>query len=195
MYVCTGSVKRSNRVVAAMFRLPRRSDGSSSNIYFLILQLNDTIYILQVRARGSCLFESVRRQISCPYEFTNSHLRRQCVYFLCKAGDYFVTAAENFLRVTYGDGDGSPEKPGPFSYTDYLKYMLKPKSWGDELILSAISIMWQCSISVIFTDSLGELRLRHTKVDLSSVDIVLCYSGGRHYCATSKYQLFSFILL
>ena len=33
------------------------------------------------------------------------------------------------------------ELPGPFSYLGYLKHQLKPGSWGDEIIVTAMSMM------------------------------------------------------
>ena len=38
---------------------------------------NGPFSVKQVQQRGACMFASIRRYINCPFEWTNTHLRRQ----------------------------------------------------------------------------------------------------------------------
>ena len=76
----------------------------------------------------------------------------------------------------YGGGGSK----GSFSFVGYLKYMLKRPSWADEIITNALSIMWQFPITIIYTEDLRQLKIRHTRKNLKEVEIVLLYSKGMH---------------
>ena len=62
---------------------------------------------------------------------------------------------------------------GPFSFVGYLKYMLKRSSWADEIIINALSIMWQLPMTIIYTEDLRQLKIRHIRKNLKEVEIVL----------------------
>ena len=79
--------------------------------------------------------------------------------------------------------------------------MLSKRTWGDEIIINAISIMWQLTTTIVFASDLWQLTttivfasdLRHLKIrhnipqeELVSVDLVLVYSKQSHYSATGK---------
>ena len=117
---------------------------------------------LKVKGDGSCLFSSVRCQIDIPYEFTNTHLRRQVIKFMCTHHNFFYNHTKEIIRDLYGGG----ETKGPFSFVGFLKYMLKRSSWADEIIINALSIMWQLPMTIIFTEDLRQLKIRHTKKNL-----------------------------
>ena len=94
--------------------------------------------------------------------------------------------------------------PGPFSFKEYLEYVLLDTTWGDELHdCGHVNEMADCTITVVHAgsseedeypgqkkDPLRESRVRHNR-PLEEVDLVLVYCGHNHYVGASKY-LFSF---
>ena len=72
------------------------------------------------------------------------------------------------------------EEPGPFSYLTYLEYILKCDSWGDEITLVVLSMVFQLRITVVTVPSLHGDPIRHIN-SLDKSDIVLLRSGGNHY--------------
>ena len=73
-----------------------------------------------------------------------------------------------------------------FSFKDYLLHLLQSDTWGDELVLSVISIMWNVKVSVIFPRTLKKYHIRHAVQDLTKVEVVVINTGGMHYSAVSK---------
>ena len=104
---------------------------------------------------GACLFSSMRRVFDAPKEYTSVHLRRQLVITLCNQKDFFYPIMVESIKGTYGfprmpedeyqrmyNQDMLTDQqiqdhncPGPFSFLGYLKVLLKPDFWGDELCL------------------------------------------------------------
>ena len=50
------------------------------------------------------------------------------------------------IAVTY---DGKGQNKGPFTYREYLRYMAKRDSWGDEIVLFALVQEWKATIMVV----------------------------------------------
>ena len=154
---------------------------------------------------GSCLFSSMRWATDMPLEYVIPLFRRDIVMFLVENADFFYPMLEVTIRGTYGgkrltreaylqktkDGTITPVEemeynyPGPFSYASYLKYMLLESSWGDEVILCVVSMMWQLKITVLHAESLHETRIRHN-VPLEEADMVVVYCSGAHYIGAGK---------
>ena len=104
-----------------------------------------------VQASGSCVMASVRMCAAIPYEYTNSHLRRQIVMFVCNLVEYLYPMLLVHIKGNYGHArlsktqckkklkDGtltSEEKrdfnePGPFSLVSYLEAILDKGFYGD----------------------------------------------------------------
>ena len=118
-----------------------------------------------------------------PMEYTNTHVRRQLVVFMAEHADYFLPAVQTVLRNTYGTGELSH---GPFSFRTYLLALLSRQFWADEIVINALSVMWQLPVSIIYGKSLAEIKIRHTREDLRKVDIVLIYTGQSHYSPAGK---------
>ena len=55
-----------------------------------------------VYARGACMMASVRRSAAIPYEYTNSHLRRQIVIFVCNLVEYLYPMLHVHIKGNYG---------------------------------------------------------------------------------------------
>ena len=108
---------------------------------------------LPTQQRGACLFHAFRRSITCPREFTNSHLRRMLVSFICNRADELYPMLDCSISGNYGHIRLSPEEyrrkeasgqltdlekqeynePGPFSIISYCEAFLKPDFYGEEL--------------------------------------------------------------
>ena len=107
---------------------------------------------LPTQQRGACLFHAFRRSITCPREFTNSHLRRMLVSFICNRADELYPMLECSISGNYGHIWLSPEEyrrkeasgqlaelerqeynePGSFSITSYCEALLKPDFYEEE---------------------------------------------------------------
>ena len=83
-----------------------------------------------------------------------------------------------------------------------MEYVLLDTTWGDELLIVAMSMRWQITITVVHAgsseedeygqkkDPFRESRVRHNR-PLEEVDLVLVYCGNNHYVGASKYFMFS----
>ena len=100
------------------------------------------------------MFSGVRRAIDVPLEYQNVHLSRQIVMVLANNCNFFMPLLRNSLMATYGHprryevGQLSQQQiddqycPGPFSFYGYLKALLTDGFWGDEIVLTIISMMF-----------------------------------------------------
>ena len=167
------------------------------------LHTNGSYNLVSTPNDGNCLFAAVLSGIKSPDEYTYTHLRRQVVAFLAENAEYFVVGLDISIMANYGMNRMSPElyekklkdqtltaneqedyeAPGPFSYYTYLKYMLQDSSWGDEVVLVAISNMWQVGITVLNGESLTQVKLRHQR-PIEGADLLLVRCGGNHYLGT-----------
>ena len=85
-------------------------------------------------------------------------------------------------------------EPGPFSYLMYLEHILKHDSWGDEITLVILSMVFQLCITVVTVPSLHGDPIRHINT-LEKSDIVLLRSGGNHYLSAGMYSCSVFVLV
>ena len=68
-------------------------------------------------------------------KFPNRRFRRYCVWVMIKHGDQILRERGLCLKAEYGLGQGGATKDkGPFTYRQYLMYMLEKDSWGDEVV-------------------------------------------------------------
>ena len=158
---------------------------------------------------GSCLFSSLRRVISAPFEYRNIHLRRQLVVTLANHKEFFFNLLKEHIRGTYGFPRLSDEEyqqkyddglltdqevqdhncPGPFSFHSYLSALLNPEMWGDEQVLCLCSMMWQIGLTVVSAETFTQIRFRH-RSSLERADGVLVMCQGQHYVPACKYSSF-----
>ena len=158
---------------------------------------------------GSCLFSSLRRIISAPFEYRNIHLRRQLVVTLANHKEFFFNLLKEHIRGTYGFPRLSEEEyqqkyddglltdqevqehncPGPFSFHSYLSALLDPEMWGDEQVLCLCSMMWQIGLTVVSAETFTQIRFRH-RSSLEKADGVLVMCQGQHYVQACKYSSF-----
>ena len=154
---------------------------------------------------SSCMFSSLRRLITAPFEYRNIHLRRQLVILLANHKVFFFNLKEH-IKGTYGfprqdeeeyqqiyrDGVLTDQEvqdhycQGPFSYHSYLTALLEPTMWGDEQVLCLCSMMWQIGLTVVSAEEFMQVKFRDKAV-LSKVDAVLVMCLGQHYVPAHKY--------
>lgn len=171
------------------------------------LFLNGSYELVPVQKRGSCLFASIRRGTQVPAEYTNTHLRRQLVAFAVENRAFLFDRVEAHIQGNYGHTRLSKEEylakkaaktltrqekleyhiPGPFSYASYLQYISTPGNWGDEIVITMLSMMWQIGITILHAESLLQTRVRHTW-ELPNTDMVLVFCGRNHYVAAGEYR-------
>ena len=157
---------------------------------------------------GACLFSSMRRVFDAPEEYTSVHLRRQLVITLCNHKDFFYPIMVESIKGTYGfprmpedeyqnlyNQDMLTDQqiqdhncPGPFSFLGYLKALLEPDFWGDELCLCLLSMVFQIGITVINAEGFTRIRFRH-KQTIPNSNVVLCHCKGQHYVPAHKFLI------
>ena len=162
---------------------------------------------------GSCMFSSLRRLISAPFEYRNIHLRRQLVITLANHKEFFFSLLKEHIRGTYGFLRLSDEEyqrrydeglltdqevqdhncPGPFSFHSYLSALLDPEMWGDEQVLCLCSMMWQIGLTIVSAKNFTQIRFRH-RSSLERADGVLVLCQGQHCVPACKYLSFVLFL-
>ena len=160
-----------------------------------------------VQARGACMMASVRRCAAIPYEYTNSHRRRQIVMFVCNLVEYLHPMLHVHIKGNYGharltksqykkkerDGTLTPEErrdfnePGPFSLVTYLEAFLDKGFYGDEITLVLMSMMWQIRITVLQPETQIQTKIRHSNT-LALTDMVLVRTSRLHYFPASEFS-------
>ena len=148
---------------------------------------------------GACLFSSIRRIFDAPKEYTSMHLRRQLVVTLCNNKDFFYPIMVESIKGTYGFPRMPEEEyqdlyrqqiqdhncPGPFSFLGYLRSLLQPNFWGDELCLCLLSMAFQVGITVINAEGFTRIWFRH-KQSIANSNIILCHCKGQNYVPACK---------
>jgi hypothetical protein len=129
-------------------------------------------------------------QITHPEDYTPDHLRVLVIYWMASHPDVVLRSQAPQIMVMYtgeaAEGEeGGQAPPGPFSYQQYLSYMLREGSWGDQVVIMALSMMLGATITIINVDGLYPLGFRHHR-SLEDTDIVLIYNGGTHYVGTGN---------
>ena len=137
-------------------------------------QLNGGYIPRLTQMRGGCMFHTLRKSIKCPREFTNTHLRQMLVLFMV---DNFkmlwpllhICILNNFGHARFTEEEFQAKvadatimneereaysEPEPFSVYAYLKNLLKPSFYGDELCLLVVPMIWKVCITVLHTETL-----------------------------------------
>ena len=130
------------------------------------------------------MYNSIRRRFKVPVEYTADHLKRQVVSFVVDHKEFFLTYLWKHILYEYN----FPNSGHVFSFKSFLLYVLEKATWGDDMTLSILSIMWNVRATVIFPKSLCKLLLRHSEQDISNVELVVIYGGGSHYSAVGMYS-------
>ena len=154
---------------------------------------------------GDCLYSALKWGIDFPQEYSADLLKRQVIVTICEHPDFFLRKLEIGIKGTYGgnrltkeeykkkeqDGTLEPDEikdysaPGPFSLVEYLEYIWKDGTWGDETFVAALSMQWQLASTVLNAEHLYEVRMRHDR-DLAEVDLVVVHCGQNHFVGACK---------
>ena len=190
--------------VLMMFMGCNTPDEFSSLLEYL--QLNGGWFPFHVQRRGACQFATFRRAIDCPMEYTNTHLWRQLVMEMIRYKEFFLPHLTDAISGGYGGKLSAEEysrhekkglltaamrkaymEPGPFSYLMYLEHILKRDSWGNEITLVILSMVFQLRITVVTIPSLHGDPIHHINT-LEKSDIVLLCSSGNYYLSAGMYS-------
>ena len=179
------------------------------------------------KKNGNCMYSAFLKGAEIPEEFRPMHFRYQLVLFCCRNHGFCFTVLKNHIMGEYGHPRISREeylrrqqsqdnpltdaeledyqRPGPFSYIGYLKYMMEAGTWGDHGTISLIGMMWNCAITIVQIDSQHppekgqphtflQHKVRHNK-PMDQADFVLVYAGASHYLGTCKYTSIYFLVV
>ena len=129
-------------------------------------ELNGGFVPLTTQEKGACLFHAFRKSIICSREFTNTHLRRMVVSFICQNLDFLypmlrLSIAGNYGHLRLSRTQYEDLEPGPFSVITYLENLLKPKFYGEEIVLRILSMLFQVRITVLNSESFIPIKIRH----------------------------------
>ena len=89
------------------------------------------------------------------------------------------------LMAKYGLEEENEHFKGPLSYKQYLQHVLQHCFWGDEIILYAISCMWNLRITVLNSRTLEEYQIQHS-FSLADADVGIIYNCVNHYSAAGE---------
>ena len=154
---------------------------------------------------GNCLFSSIQRVIDVPLEYQNIHLRRQIVLVLANNCNFFIPLLKNSIMATHDHprmkeeeynrrfeaGELSQQQIddqeclGTYSYYGYLKALLTDGFWRNEIVLTVISMMFQCGVPILDADNFLQTKIWHNTL-LKDANIVLIHCQGRHYVLVCK---------
>ena len=86
--------------------------------------------------------------------------------------------SERHVWIGWGD-------EGPFSLQSFLAYHLRPNTWADELIIMALSIMWQVKIIIVagHDRKCSKVRLKGT---LKQADMIFLHTENKHFSTIGK---------
>ena len=90
------------------------------------------------------------------------------------------------LEANYGFEETTPSYEGPLSYKSYCRALLNKKFWGDEIILYAVSCMWDLQITIFNSQTGQEYHIHHSVV-MDQADVNLVLNGGTHYSVAGKW--------
>ena len=174
---------------AGMYSLTNASELSRVGEY---LFLNGQLEISPTPKDGACLYHAVRWGVDLPQEFVFQFLKRQIIMWMAENADYCLQELGETIQGVYGGSKDRENEPGPFSFLGFLKHHMDDSAWGDEIIVAALSRMWQITVTILMADSLIERRLRHNR-PLSKVDLCLVFCGRNHFCGAGKIFHFYFL--
>ena len=112
---------------------------------------------------GNCLFAAIKASMNvhhnnskdAPY-YPMRYFRRQVVAWMIKHCQLVVANKGVALMANYRLEEENNQFKGPLSFKQYLWHVLQHHFWGDEIILYAISCMWNLWITVLNSRTLEE---------------------------------------
>ena len=162
--------------------------------------------------RGSCLFPSIHKSISCPREFSNTHLCHMLICFIMDNFELLWPMLNVVIKSNYSHLRLTPEefrekeglgtltdrereeffKLDPFSVVAYLENLMCPGFYGEEICLLVVSMMWKICIIVLGRQALKPIKICHQILAMNA-DVVLVHCNNVHYIPLCEFffsQLF-----
>ena len=110
------------------------------------------------------------------------YLRCQVVMWLVQNWQCVWFNKHVALEVNYGQEEQTAIYKGPLTYKSYCCHLLQWSFWGDEVVLYAVSAMWDMHITVLNSKTDQEYRIHHNAI-MDRADVNLIYNAGMHYTA------------
>ena len=182
-------------------------DGRQLCRLYQFLNNNGNYRLVPVPEDGDCFFGSFRRSTGLPYDCADVHVRRILLKGICNNHEFFFNLFKCSIAQTYGHdrdtegelqrkieaGEISPQDlreqrlPGPFSFLAWLRYMSRNSSYADIHIMMATSMMWNIRLTLLYAESLKEVRFRHHKrIAQADMVMVLC-QDTEHIVSAGKF--------
>lgn len=143
------------------------------------------------------MYDAILSQVVHPISYTSTHLRHQILMFIMDNAEQFLQLQGDHIQAVYGVPavDDEQAHGGPFSLVTWLQHQSRAETWGDGIILYAVSLMWDVTLSVVSFDGWRVTPFRHEYAGLSVVDILLLFNGRSHYSGLGELQFFHRFLL
>ena len=182
-------------------------DGRQLCRLYQFLNNNGNYRLVPVPEDGDCFFGSFRRSTDLPYDCADVHVRRILLKGICNNHEFFFNLFKCSIAQTYGHdrdteeelqrkieaGEITPQDlreqrlPGPFSFLAWLRYMSRNSSYADIHIIMATSMMWNIRLTLLYAESLKEVRFRHHKrIAQADMVMVLC-QDTKHIVSAGKF--------
>ena len=109
------------------------------------------------------MFDAILDQVECPKNYTASMLRNQALYYLMRHINYFDHHVQPLLKLY------------DMEFHSYILNVLMGNIWGDVLLLSVVSRMWNVEITIVSPEYTDKWNVFHKSEDPS---IVLIFNGA-----------------
>ena len=151
-----------------------------------------------MEGNGNCLPNSILKQVNFAMDpgsdvlYTQTYLRRQVIMHLIPNWEILGQEIKENIKISYGcpdslvggmqikkaSGRGKQRKVEyRYSIMDWCKYILRDRSWCDEIFIKLVASMWGCKISVLWADSLHSTMYRYDG-SFHVADIILMNNGN-----------------
>ena len=191
--------------------LPALSGDQVCTLY-QYLQFNGGISIIPTKEDGDCLFGAFRRGTDLLIEVADVHVRRLLLKVITNYHEFFFNLFKTPIAMQYGHAREPEEElqariaagtiseqdlrdqrmPGPFGFFGYLKHMSQNSSYGDDMMLMAISMVWKMRVTLLNAETLFERRFRHNN-QISKTDLLVIHCPSTQHFVCGGKRLFIFI--
>ena len=168
---------------------------------------NNGEYAMQpTKEDGDCFYGAWRRGTDFKAEVADIHLRRTIIKIMSRYHKFFYDTFHYAVAQQYGlfrypedelqqkitDGTISASDlkdqrmPGPFTWHEFLAFLLTPSTYADDIIICIVSMIWQMKITVLKAQDLSERRFRHRCI-LSKAELFLIHCEETdHFVSVGK---------
>ena len=141
---------------------------------------------------GNYLFTAIKKGLGVRHKdaqddlfYPTRYFHRQVVVWLVQNCQRVWYNKHVALEAKYGIEEETPMFKGPLTYKSYCRHLLDKRFWGDEVVLYAVSAMWNLRITVFNSKTDEEYRVRQNMV-MDHADINTVYNAWTHYFAAGR---------